>query len=321
MQREPLQIGILLPTRGVLFQEGGQVDAEPVLTMAEAAEALGCASVWVGDSLTSRPRLEPIVTLAAVAARTRRVRLGTAILLAALRHPVLLAHAVATLDVLSRGRTVLALGVGGAASESLQREWLTVGVLPQQRVRRLEEGVAVMRRLWAGSSASFQGRHFQLQEVTLEPRPWQRPGVPLWFACHLRSGSEAQYRRAGILGDGVMSIREGPEEYAQVLEKVRVYARGAGRDPAALETAFYLTVNLGLDEGKAREEALEFLRRYYGVGRPEPGMVFGRPEAVVSLIQRYAQAGARHVIVRFASFEGMKQLETFGREVLPALAR
>ena len=183
-----LRLGILLPTRGLVMGPDEPRDADIILSMAEAAEEAGLDSVWVGDSLTSKPRLEPLTTLAAVAARTRRVRLGTAVLLAALRHPVLMAHVVGSLDLISRGRAVLAVGVGGAFNEAQQREWMAAGVTPSRRATRLEELVEIVKRLSAGETVSYKGRHFTLDSVSMEPRPVQRGGVPVLIACHWESG-------------------------------------------------------------------------------------------------------------------------------------
>ena len=104
-----LRIGYLLPTRESVME--GRPEAAPLLNLAERAEALGYDSVWVGDSVLARPRHEPITLLAGVAARTQRVKLGTAVLLPALRNPVLLAHQVATLDQVSEGRVILGVGI------------------------------------------------------------------------------------------------------------------------------------------------------------------------------------------------------------------
>ncbi|HIN72167.1 MAG TPA: LLM class flavin-dependent oxidoreductase, partial [Dehalococcoidia bacterium] len=104
--------------------QGGQPkNIDKILDMAETAEQAGVESVWVGDSLTAKPRLEPLTVLAAVAARTRRVRLGTGVMLGALRHPVLLSHAAATVDLISEGRLVLGMGVGGAFNDAQRQEW------------------------------------------------------------------------------------------------------------------------------------------------------------------------------------------------------
>jgi alkanesulfonate monooxygenase SsuD/methylene tetrahydromethanopterin reductase-like flavin-dependent oxidoreductase (luciferase family) len=317
MGADRVKLGVLLPTRSLLLM--GDENADLILRMAERAEEAGLDSVWVGDSLTAKPRLDPLTTLAAVAARTQRVRLGTAVLLAALRHPVLLAHAVHTLDFLSQGRLVLAVGVGGAFNESQKREWLAAGVEPSQRARRLEELIILLKRLGAEERVTFAGEHFRLDSVHIEPRPVRSGGVPILLACHLRAGREAQFRRAAELGDGFISISESPEGYAQIADKVRTYAEELGKDFRVMESAIYITVNLNRDEERAEREADRFITRYYGMNIwKDIWGPNGPPERLIESIRRYAQAGAKTVIVRFASFDQEGQLDLFVNEVLPA---
>ena len=137
------QLGYLIPTRGLLLADPAAQSADLVLKLAQKAEDGGLDSVWVGDSLTAKPRLEPLSVLAAIAARTSRVRLGTAVLLAALRHPVLLAQTLATVDLISKGRLVITAGVGGAFNEAQVHEWHDAGVPASGRAARLEEIVPV----------------------------------------------------------------------------------------------------------------------------------------------------------------------------------
>jgi alkanesulfonate monooxygenase SsuD/methylene tetrahydromethanopterin reductase-like flavin-dependent oxidoreductase (luciferase family) len=133
-----VEIGVLLPTREAVMS--GRFETAPLLRMAEHVEALGYDSVWVGDSLLARPRFEPLTLLAAVAARTTRVALGTAVLLPALRHPLVLAQLVATVDRIAEGR--LRLGVGIAPdSPAVRREFEAAGVPFTQRVGRLVESI------------------------------------------------------------------------------------------------------------------------------------------------------------------------------------
>ena len=320
MTDKNLKLGILLPTRGLLMTGERPSDASSIIAMAERAEEAGLDSVWVGDSLTAKPRMEPITALAAVAARTRRVRLGTAVLLAALRHPVLLAHAVGTLDLIAGGRTVLAIGVGGAFNAEQKAEWSAAGVEPTGRARRLEELVEITKRLTAGDEVSYQGRHFQLDSVRMEPSANQPGGVPILLACHWRAGKERQFQWAAELADGFISISDNPDEFALVADKVRHYAEENGRDFEQMESAFYLTVNLDRDGTRAAEEANRYLMMYYGAeiwgDRWGP---FGPPEQTVQRIRAYAEAGVGTFIVRFASFDQEGQMETFLREVVPAL--
>ena len=123
------QMGVLLPTRGVLvYAKGGRPRVELNWQMAETAERIGYDSVWVGDSITSKPRLEPMAVMAALAARTHRVKIGTAVMLNALRHPVHLAHSIATIDNISGGRIVLGLGAGRSNNQMFVDEHAIVGV-------------------------------------------------------------------------------------------------------------------------------------------------------------------------------------------------
>ncbi len=321
MASREAKVGVLLGTRGLVMRaqrEGRPVDASMVPVLAEQAEAGGLDSVWVGDSLVSKPRLEPVATLAAIAARTSRVRIGTAVLLPALRHPVTLAHSLATVDVLSGGRLVVGAGVGGAFTPEQQSDWLAVDVSPQARAGRFTEVVQVMKRLWTEERVTFTGKHFALEDVALDPKPVQRGGIPVWLACHHRTGSEAQYGRAALHADGTIGITDSPEEYAQVVRRVDELTAEAGRDPSGLEHAFYMTVNVGHDDKRAAAEADDFLMAYYGVrhweGRWGP---WGTPGAVAARMAEYAEAGAGHLVVRFASWDQAAQLQRFIRDVVP----
>ena len=315
------KLGILLPTRGLLLADPAARSARLVLDMAARAEEAGLDSVWVGDSLTAKPRLEPLAVLSAIAARTSRVRLGTAVLLAALRHPVLLAQTCATVDVISEGRLVIAAGVGGAFNEAQVHEWQDAGVPPSGRARRLEEIVQIVKGLGGENPLDFSGRHFKLDSTSMLPRPVQSNGIPFLLACHWRSGREAQFRRAARLADGIISISDTPEEYAQLVQTVRGLADDMGRDGQALDTVMYMTVNMESDVAKAEADAKEFLTGYYGADiwgiRWGP---FGGPEMVKDRMAEYAEAGAQTIVVRFASLRPERQLDLFLEKVAPAWA-
>lgn len=313
-----MRVGILLPTRGVLLS-GADPDVNLIVRQARQAESLGFDSVWAGDSLVAKPRLEPLSVLAAVAAQTSRVGLGTAVLLAALRQPVLLAQQAATVDLLSGGRLTLGIGAGGAFDEAQRREWHAAGVDPHTRGRRLEETVEVLRALWSGQAVHYAGRHFQLDGVSLGFRP-KGGRVRVLLACHAGEGLQRQYRRAARLADGLISITATPAEFARVRQAVLDEAAALGRDVATFDAAFYMTVNLNGDSAAAAKEADAWIRAYYGRNRwGESWGPFGAPEAVTERALAYAEAGARELIVRFASFDQPSQLSLFAREVLPRL--
>ena len=318
------KVGLLLGTRGMVMQaqrEGKAPSADVFLGLAERAEAAGLDSVWLGDSLVSKPRLEPVSAMAAVAARTSRVRIGTAVLLPAVRHPVPLAHSLATVDVLSNGRAIVGAGVGGAFNDDQRRDWTAAGVDPAGRVGRFTESVRIMKRLWTEDEVSFDGKHFTLDHVALEPRPIQVGGVPILLATHHRTGSEVQVRRAARYGDGVIGITDTPEQYAQMLARVGEAAAVAQRDASAFHRVYYLTVNIGPDRQAAEAEAHDFLMSYYKV--PHWGSSWGPwgpPQEATARIAEFGDAGADTVIVRFASWDQLRQWERFEQDVWPAFA-
>jgi len=313
------KLGLLLPTRGLLLGES-QSEVASVIGIAQRAEKAGFDSVWVGDSLVAKPRLEPLATLAAVAVKTNRIRLGTSVLLAPLRPPVLLAQTAATVDVLSGGRLDLGLGVGGFFNEAQRNEWLAAGIDPKGRGSRMTELVRLCKRLWTEDRVSHQGHFYQTRDASLNPKPCQGNGVPLILASHFATGSEDQYRRAGEYGDGLIGISDEPHQFAQVIDKVRRHAESAGRDPSSLRTVFYATVNICPDEEAAITEADDFIRRYYGLNFwADKWGPFAGPETVAKRLNEYVAAGADELVIRFASFNQLGQLQIFVDEVAPLL--
>jgi probable F420-dependent oxidoreductase len=311
-----VEVGVLLPTREAVMS--GATSARPILELAERAEALGFDSLWVGDSITARPRFEALTTLAAVAARTRRVKVGTAVLLPHLRHPVVLAHQIANLDVLAEGRLILGLGVGPKGSGTIQ-ESAAVGVPFEKRLGIWEEGVDLMRRLWRGPSVSFEGRHFRIADVALAPRPVQAGGPPLW----LGGSAEGAMRRAARHGHGWMPISPTPAAFAESYRRVQTLAGEAGRDPAAIHPALYTTINIGPDEAVARQEMRAFIEQYYGVPferlAASQGHSMGTGEAVAKDLAAFVAAGVRTLVLRFGAPDQGVQLERCARDVLPRL--
>ena len=312
------KIGVLLPTRGLLLGGEQPANADRILRMAERVEAAGLDSVWVGDSLVAKPRLEPLAALGAIAARTSRVRLGTAVLLPALRHPVLLAQTMATVDLISAGRLIIGAGVGGAFNDEQRGEWKAAGVDPTRRARRFEEIVEIVKGLGPGEPYDFKGRHFDFDGVTMRPSTTQPGGIPVLMATHYRAGRPAQIDRAARLSDGIIAISDTPDEFSQVIAQVEAKAAELGRDPAHFDQTFYLTVNVDSDLDRGRRDAEDFLTAYYGAEiwgtRWGP---FGGTERVAERMAEYADAGARTLVVRLATYDPERQLDVFLEEVAP----
>jgi probable F420-dependent oxidoreductase len=320
MPTSSMQIGVLLPTRGVLFAKNGPPDVSPILIMAERAEEAGFHSVWVGDSITAKPRLEALATLGALAVRTSRVKLGTAVLLAALRHPLVLAHAVASLEVLSTGRIILGVGAGRSGHQMLAQEFENCGIPFMERGQRLNEVLEICRRLWTETPISYQGKYYQLSDVALEPRSVQPGGPPLWVSSNL---IKQGLRRVATRGDAWITNVTTLDVYRQCWEQIVAIAEAAGREPQQIHQCLYLTINVDLDGETARRQGRSFLENYYKkpAAAVEEDLVcqFGSPEEVIERIDGYARLGVRTVIIRFASPHQLEQLDVCAKEILPRL--
>jgi alkanesulfonate monooxygenase SsuD/methylene tetrahydromethanopterin reductase-like flavin-dependent oxidoreductase (luciferase family) len=200
-----MRVGVLIPTRGVVMESVRRPDVDMCWRMARLADRAGYDAVWVGDSVVAKPRLEAVTTLALLAGITERVRLGTAVLLPALRHPVVLANEISNLDNISRGRVVLGLGVGWNLP-SAEREWAACGADHKRRVRRLEEHVEVWRMLWRGEPVTYRGGDFELTGHTIGPLPWNPSGPPVLITAANRGEMlPAQFDRFARLGDGIIT--------------------------------------------------------------------------------------------------------------------
>jgi probable F420-dependent oxidoreductase len=289
------KIGYLLPTREQIME--GRPETGPLIALSERADALGYDSVWVGDSLLARPRHDPLTLLAGVATRTRRLQLGTAVLLPALRNPVVLAQQIATLDQLSEGRIILGVGIG-LDLPSVHAEFTAAGVPFEKRVGRMIEGLRLCRALWTGKPVEWDGR-WQVRGGTLAPTPWQPGGPPVWVG-----GIERPSRiRAGRLFDGWMPISPSASSWAEQWTEVEAAARDAGRDSNSVCGAMYLTLSVDEDTKRADDRLNEFLEYYYGQPGPRirswQACYAGTASGVAAILADYAKAGVAHFVLRF----------------------
>jgi alkanesulfonate monooxygenase SsuD/methylene tetrahydromethanopterin reductase-like flavin-dependent oxidoreductase (luciferase family) len=315
-----MRIGILIPTRGVVIQSARRPPIETCWTMATLADRAGYDAVWVGDSIVAKPRLEPLTTLAYLAGITTRVRLGTAVLLPALRHPVVLAHQIATVDHISRGRVVLGLGVGWSLPAA-EREWAACGADHKRRVRRLEEHVELWRLLWRGVPVTYHGDDATLTDHTVGPLPWNEAGPPVLITAGNRGELlPAQFERFARLGDGIITTYLDPEECRHVRERAEEALARHRRVLPNFPLCVYTTVRMEKDPGTAERVTAEFLATYYGGGVHMRGLMgLGPADVVIAALRRYAAAGVTDLCIRFAGDDQLPQMERFTAEVLPAL--
>lgn len=282
-----VDLGLLLPSREVLLW--GESNLRFLIDAAVEAEHLGYQSVWVGDSLLARPRGEPLTLLAAAAGATKRVRLGTAILLPLLRRPVQLAHVLATLDRTSQGRLIVGVGPG-ADVPGTNEELAAVDMPNDRRVSTMLQHLERCRALWRG----------QDPDVQLLPTPFTPGGPPVWIGAH----GPRMLRETGTHYDGWLPFSPTPQAYADGLHSVREAAAAAGRNPNDVTAAVYLTLSIAGDVQSAAGQFDAYIRAYYGV----PGEVMARLQAshagtmdsATEWIGQYVEAGAQHVVLRLA---------------------
>ncbi len=310
-----VSFGYLLPTREIVMAQD-KPDFEQVITLAERAEALAFDSVWVGDSILARPRLEALSTLATIASRTKRVKLGTAVLLPALRNPVILANEVANLDMLSQGRIILGIGIA-SKSAAIEKEFAACGVSFAHRVSIFEEGVTLLRRLWSEPEVTHSGRHFQLDQVRLGLKPVQQPGVPLWMAGTV----DAARLRMLRIGDGWFPNPASPQVFTEGWERIQELAKETGGDADRLHRCVYTTLNINEDEAQAEKEMRAFFEGYYGapyeaLARTQ-SMCSGSPQRCAAWLKDFVAAGAQTIVVRFGGPDQNGQLDRCAKEVLP----
>jgi probable F420-dependent oxidoreductase len=310
-----LEFGVLLPTREAVMSK--RPDTAWLLEIAERAETLGFDSVWIGDSPVAKPRHEPLTLLAAVAARTKRVRLGTSVLLPALRQPVLLAQVVATLDRLSEGRLILGVGISRDVPPS-RTEFAAFGIPWDKRVGRYLETLEICRALWTRDGVSFKGNHFTIDNVTLEPKPHRAGGPPIWIG-----GNGPTALRDAARFDGWLMTGPNAEFFGENLPKIRAAAVAAGRAADSVAGAAYLTVALNENADAARNELLAFLQNYYGSQAKEvlghQVNYAGPADGCVEWLRKWTNAGAHHIILRFGGADQLAQLQQAASNVLPKL--
>jgi alkanesulfonate monooxygenase SsuD/methylene tetrahydromethanopterin reductase-like flavin-dependent oxidoreductase (luciferase family) len=333
----PLDFGVNVNNREPLIAP--DYDLGMLLDLSEAVEEHGFTSVWVGDSLFSKPRYEPVSLLAAISQRTKHVRLGTACMVTSTRNPLYLALEWATLDAISGGRTILGAGAGNP-EEGVRREFDALGLPFGKRSMVFEEGLAVLRQLWTEGRVDFHGTYFDYDNVSfysgteMAPlMPVQQP-PPMWIVSNPRlTGDappdvmqrrlEAACRRIVRYGDGWMTCcrAQHPEELEEQLRAIEDYADRDGADFSRLAIAYQVTMNIGDSEAEAREAFGDYISKYY----PELSQAMdlsnwgpvGTPDDIAAWLRRFAEAGVRHFICRFGAIDQFGQVERFAKEVLP----
>ena len=291
---------------------------DQLVSFVQAVEGCGFDSLWVGDHLSMPlPFLDPFQLLAQAAVASRRLLLGTSVYLLPLRHPGPVAKQVKTLDHLSEGRFIFGVGIGG----EFPKEYEVAGVPIRERGARLGESIEVLRRLWTGEPASYEGRFFNFSDVLMRPPPRQPGGPPVWFGGR----QEAAFRRMGRLADGYVSYVVTPDMYRGALASIGAAAERAGRTLDSFGTGHLLFARVDDNYETALDVATASLSKRYAMDfrrAAERYAALGSAADVAARINEFHDAGVRHIIVDLVGpYERrMEQLERFSREVMPLLA-
>ena len=303
-----MKFGVCLPT----FRYGAEPTIDHLERVVEAAESSGFDSVWAGDhvlvpSEAKRMRFfaDPLITLAFVAGKSRTLQLGTSVVIAPLRNPLVLAKQAATLDFVSRGRLILGLGAGW-----LKREFEYLGVPFNERGRRLDETLRVLRAAWSGVPVTFTGRYYTFEDAVLEPQPVQPGGPPLWIG----GSSDRALRRAATLGDGWHSDDMQAVEVGKVRDRLAALSTLA-KGPVEISTRVTTKV---LDAALSAAAAPSRAEGYYRGADAWSGIV-GTASELLPQVEEYAAVGSTHFIAQFEHGtveQHVRSIETFGEAVI-----
>ena len=314
--------GLTIPQRAILF---GASSWPELLELARAADKNPrFESVWVGDSLTAKPRPDAITALGALTAVTSRLRLGVGCMASfALRDPLVFALQWASLDLLSGGRMQLAVCTGMGLGGTSAREGAIWGVRDSVRGALMCENIEICRRLWCAEDVSYAGRFHSFEHVTIRPQPVQQP-CPIWIAANPRPAmAERPLRRIARIADGFMVAQVWPGLFAELWPRLQAYLRDEGRDPEAFPNILYMNINVADDRSNALEETTRFLREYYGpVFSPEMVETWtaaGAPRECATDLQRLIDAGAQAITLRMTGWNQRGQFDRIVDEVLPLI--
>ncbi|MBI3249113.1 MAG: LLM class flavin-dependent oxidoreductase [Deltaproteobacteria bacterium] len=278
---------------------------------AETAEAVGLDSLWLSDHIVTRnPTLDITCLFSMIAARTKKLKMGPSVLTLPARHPIQIAKTYATLDYISNGRMIMAVGSGSDV-----RDLEACGVPPQERGKRLDEGIRILRRLWTEENVTHHGQFYHFEDVTINPKP-KRGALDIWIG----GKSDAILKRVVRLGDGWFPALTSPDEFKRDMDKLIAFGEEAGRTINPREAGVLLLTHVERDKKAAWEKVAPSLR---GLNMPPEEVaarcIVGPPDECVERLQHFVEAGCVKFVLRPACppEEIMDQIELYGKEILP----
>jgi probable F420-dependent oxidoreductase len=284
-----------------------------ICSYAERAEDVGIDSIWLSDHIVSRnPDLDISCIMAMFAARTKKIKMGPSVLTLPARDPVQVAKTYATLDYLSGscGRVIMAVGLG-----SDPRDCIACGIAPEERAKRMEEGVQVLRKLWAGPQVTHEGKFYKFTDVTIEPRP-AKGSLDIWIG----GKSDLAIKRTARYGDGWFPSFVTPQEFKAGIEKLMEYGTQYGRTMNPREAGVLIFTHVSKDRTRAQEMTQKFFQNFPIPAESMPARcAIGTAEECIIKIQSYVDVGCSKFVLWpiVPPEELVSQIETYGREIVP----
>lgn len=283
--KDQIALGVALPHRSP-----DPIAIEDVRHVATRAEALGFGDLWVTENTIDHVFcFDPVVVLSWAAAVTTKIRLGASVVVLPVHHPIHVAHQWASLDYVSQGRAILGLGLGR------EHHYAGFGVPQERRVRRFQEGVALLKALWTERAVDYQGSLYRLDGVTMAPKPVQRPHPPIWLGV----GHPDALKRTAAIADGWMgSGGSSTAAFARCVPLLQAALEQRGRDPARFPIS--KRVFLAIDDNPQAARALLdrwFTEVYRNPAGTDASGVHGTPEIVRERLEEMVQMGANHLLL------------------------
>jgi alkanesulfonate monooxygenase len=281
-------------------------------------EQLGFDSLWVWDHVLlgvepNFPIIEALTLLTAIAARTKKIKLGTGVLVLPLRNPVLLAKQLSSMDLLSEGRLIM-----GLASGWYKREFDAVGVPFEQRGKLMDENLEILTRFWTEPMVKGQYAYHKIPAGVMYPKPVQKPRPPILIGGYV----DRVLKRAAVSGDGWLTYFYTPESFAKSWAKIRDFAKDAGKDPDHLLNGAQLPIRIGKSRAAVESEMMEWLGKEWDYAAwsesTKDSAVMGTVDECVEQLKAHLAVGVQKLIFVPYRYE-MEQIEIIAREIIPRL--
>jgi probable F420-dependent oxidoreductase len=290
----------------------GTPSAATVFELIDKSEAWGIDSVWLSDHIIDvgvNPELDTPSMLAAIAARTSRLKMGPSVLSLPLRHPVITAKTFATLDYLAPGRVICAVGLG-----SNPKEFGALGMTIEHRAGKLDEGMVLMRKLWSESHVTFTGKYYQVEDITIEPKPG-RGHIDLWVGGR----TDFALKRVARLGDGWFASRVTPQQFQEGRQKIAEFAKHYGRGDADIEAGAIVFCNVADNSQEAHAMADRFCQSMPDREHVQQFWPIGSPQECCDKIAHYVEAGLTKFVLWPACppADLITQVDRFAHEIVP----